>query len=322
MPEHQWYYRKPGILEDTTEGPIAEAAFLAEVRAGRIKLNMKAMSPTRTKQKWCELKSISGVVKTWNQGQIERDAAKQAAAVEKARQKQEVAAEKAKRKQEASAIKQKQKQATENQHQIELGEIAGIADSQDPSVVNGIKTAIQSILTPGEEIRYMAVQKKPVALKQDAVVATTKRLIFYRPKMLGRFDFQDYLWRDLADAHMVQGLIGSTFSAQHVSGEKISMDYLSKEGTTAIYRIAQEMEEQAFHLRRQMHIEEKAAGAANISVNAPAQQAAPQPAPAPASTGGQDDLVARLGKLKAMFENDLITQEDFDRRKAEILAEL
>jgi membrane protease subunit (stomatin/prohibitin family) len=44
-----------------------------------------------------------------------------------------------------------------------------------------------------------------------------------------------------------------------------------------------------------------------------------QPAPAPSST---DDPVARLGKLKSLLENGLISKEDFEKTKAEILASL
>jgi len=46
-------------------------------------------------------------------------------------------------------------------------------------------------------------------------------------------------------------------------------------------------------------------------------------APAAASAGGGgNDVTARLGKLKTLLANDLITQEDYDRRKGEILAEI
>ncbi len=50
------------------------------------------------------------------------------------------------------------------------------------------------------------------------------------------------------------------------------------------------------------------------------QQAAPAAA-APAAPSG-DDLVSRLGKLKGLLDAGLITQDDFDAKKAEILSSI
>ena len=44
-------------------------------------------------------------------------------------------------------------------------------------------------------------------------------------------------------------------------------------------------------------------------------------AAAPAAAAG-DDLVARLGKLKSLLDAGLISQDDFDTKKAAILAEI
>ena len=49
--------------------------------------------------------------------------------------------------------------------------------------------------------------------------------------------------------------------------------------------------------------------------------AAPAAAAAPVAPAG-DDLVARLGKLKGLLDAGLISQDDFDTKKAEILAAL
>lgn len=54
------------------------------------------------------------------------------------------------------------------------------------------------------------------------------------------------------------------------------------------------------------------------------QPAAPQPAapPSQAPTGAAEDPMAKLGKLKQLLDGGLITQQDFDKKKAEILAAL
>lgn len=53
-------------------------------------------------------------------------------------------------------------------------------------------------------------------------------------------------------------------------------------------------------------------------MNAMSQPQAPAAPAAPAA----DDLATRLGKLKTLLENDLISQEDFDAKKAEILSQI
>lgn len=152
------------------------------------------------------------------------------------------------------------------------------------------------------------------------MIATNRRLIFFRSKLLGRFEFQDYLWFDLSNAHVQQNLLGSVFTARHVSGHVLTMDYLPKESANALYRLAQEREEQARLARHQLHVDTMRAGAAQVNVQTTIPAAAPA-MPAPASPAA-DDVVARLEKLKAMADKGLITQADFEKRKQEILAQL
>ena len=59
----------------------------------------------------------------------------------------------------------------------------------------------------------------------------------------------------------------------------------------------------------------------------PPQTPATPPQQPPATSpqqaaAGSEDVVARLGKLKELLDQDLITQQDFDARKAEILGEI
>jgi ribosomal protein L35AE/L33A len=171
---------------------------------------------------------------------------------------------------------------------------------------------------------YVAVQRKllGVNIKQDAAIATHKRLILYRSKMLGRYDFDDYLWRDLHDAHLSQGMVAAKFTAQHVNGQVIEMDYLSKPGSQYLYRLAQDAEEAAHEYRRQIELEQARAGATNISMGgSPSGQPATPQQPEPQANAAADPM-QRLSRLKQLRENDLITEDEFQSRKQAILAEL
>jgi hypothetical protein len=183
---------------------------------------------------------------------------------------------------------------------------------------------VQGILTTSESIQLIVVQEKPlVNVSPDAVIVTNRRMIFYHPKLLGRFEFNDYLLIDLRNAHVKQGMMGSTFTAQHVSGRLLNMDWLPKAAAQRLYRLSQELEERARQSRIEMDLEYRRAGATNINIG---QLPATQPfAQVPAAISAQptgDDLVQRLETLKMMLDRGLITPEDYDRRKGEILREV
>ncbi|MCJ7445305.1 MAG: PH domain-containing protein, partial [Methanotrichaceae archaeon] len=79
--------------------------------------------------------------------------------------------------------------------------------------------------------------------KPDAVVLTNKRFIIYHPGLLG-IKFDDFLWRDLIDIKLTEGLLGAklTFEAK---GRKRSIDKLPKTEARKAYAISQEKEQEA-----------------------------------------------------------------------------
>jgi len=193
-------------------------------------------------------------------------------------------------------------------------------EQQDPEVVEKVHARVSEILTRGEEIRYIAVQKKPALnLTPDCVVLTSKRFILYRPKLLGRVDFEDYIWRDLRDARLKEGFLGATLSMQTVSGKKLFMDYLPKAQARKLYSLAQEMEEDVREERRRREMEEKRAAAGGIYLQD--TQLSPQQAPQPAAPA-QPTPMEKLQQLKQMLEAGLITQEQYDTKSQEILAQM
>jgi hypothetical protein len=191
-------------------------------------------------------------------------------------------------------------------------------EEQDPAIVAQVHTRVQQILTSGEEIQYIAVQKKPVMnLAPDCAVLTNRRFIIYRPKLLGRVTFDDYIWRDLRDVKLEEGLVGATLCFHTLGGQKVSLDYLPKAQARLLYRTAQEMEERCIEERRVRSMEEMRAAAGGVVVQNAMMPAPPQP-PMPS----QDGLVQRLKSLKDMLDAGLISQAEFDTKKAEILRSL
>jgi Bacterial PH domain/Short C-terminal domain len=192
-------------------------------------------------------------------------------------------------------------------------------EEQDPAVVEQVYSKVSEILTSGEEIRYIAVQKKlGLNVSPDAVILTNKRFIKYKSKMLGRVDFEDYIWRDLHDVHVKEGMRGATLKMKTTDGHKISIDDLPKSQARRLYSLAQNIEEDVAEERRQRELEEKRAAAGGITMQT-ATPIAPQPVPQPAP---QQDPMGQLTKLKSMVDAGLITEEEYNTKKAEILANM
>lgn len=194
-----------------------------------------------------------------------------------------------------------------------------MTDGQNPEMIQKLLKRVTEICTSTEEPLYMAVQQKPVAnLAPDAVVLTNRRVIIFRQKMLGRMDFVDVAWLQVGNVHMKENLMGATLTIRGMNGHTEQVDYVPKEQARRVYRIAQEREEEALELRRQRMMEEQRNAAGGVVFNA----AISAPAPMAAQSQAADDPVARLGKLKAMFDNGLISEADFNQTKARILADL
>ena len=190
-------------------------------------------------------------------------------------------------------------------------------ENQDPKSVEKLLSKVSGLLTADEEVQYIAVQKKPVLnTSPDCVALTNKRVIFCRPKNFGlSMEFKDHQWKDVIDIHIKENMLGADFTIKTAKGSDL-MDYLPKDQARKLYQFGQGKEEEARDYRRQRDLEDKrAAAGGGIVVNAGA-------APPPPPLNNPDDPMEKLKKLKAMLEYELLTQTEYDERRATILATL
>ena len=171
---------------------------------------------------------------------------------------------------------------------------------------------VKEILTSGEEVLFSVDQMPIAGLKPDTIVLTNKRFIIYCPGLLS-CKFDDFLWRDLINVNLKEGFLGAklTFEA---TGRKMSIDKLPKSEARKAYSIAQEKEQEAAEIRRHRQMQEDSAKAGHIVIGSGSSGT-------PSSTT-TDDPMAKLTKLKNMFDAGLITQEEYDKKKAEILSSM
>lgn len=196
-----------------------------------------------------------------------------------------------------------------------------VGDDQDPGVVEKVVKKAKDLLTTGEQVEYVGVQKKPVInIAPDVVLLTNKRFMIVRPKMMG-MTFEDHIWREVANVHMSEQMLGATITCTIVGGKKLEIDSIPKKQARRIYAYAQEVEERMQEERRSREMEEKRAAAGGVFIQSPIpvqQQAMPVPAAAPSA----DDPMAALGTLKKMLDAGYIQPGEYESKKAEILSRL
>jgi hypothetical protein len=190
-------------------------------------------------------------------------------------------------------------------------------EEQDPKAVEKTLERINSLLTSNEQVEYIAVQKKPaINISPDCLAITNKRIIFCRPKNFGlSMDFKDYNWQDILDCHIKEGILGSTFTMKTTRSLFDGMEYLPKKQARKLYQFAQEKEEEMREYRRQKDLEDKraSAGGGIVVNNTPST---------PTEIPNQDDSFAILQKLKGLVDNGILSQQEYEDKKNEILLRL
>jgi len=194
-----------------------------------------------------------------------------------------------------------------------------LGEQQDPIVAQQVHQRVSQILTRDEEILYIAVQKPLISLSPDSIVLTNRRFIIYKPKLLGGVDFEDYIWRDLNDVKLKEGMINSSISMKTTGGHVVFIEHLPKAQARKLYAFAQEREEQVREERRIREMEEKRAAAGGIVFQG--SPSFPNSVSVPISPTPVDPL-QKLTQLKAMLDAGLITQQEYDAKKTDLLSRM
>ena len=165
-------------------------------------------------------------------------------------------------------------------------------EKQDPVVVLRVYDQVITLCAEGETVKYIAVQKKPtVSWSVDSVVVTSRRLLIFHKVLIG-MRFNDFRWQEIERVQLIEGLTGSTLTVR-VGRKTTKVRFLPKKQARKLYQHAMEMKE----LVRED--------------NSPRDTAD--------STQKSDDPAKRLRKLKEMLDEGLITQEESDAKRKQIL---
>jgi hypothetical protein len=222
-------------------------------------------------------------------------------------------------------------------------------EEQDPKAIEKITSKLSDLLMRGEEVGYIAVQKKPaITVFPDSIVLTNKRIIICKPKNLGlSMDFTDYTWDEIFCTFVKENILGSEFSFSTKTDIQTSIDYIPKIQARKIFTYAKEqldilknpvatatpiVEEVQTEDIEESEIEEveteEVTSFAEFLPAAPVYETYEQIQPqAPAPTGdrklselSKEELFDKLQNYKKLLDNGLIMQGEYDAFKKEILS--
>ncbi|SHF93506.1 PH domain-containing protein [Flavobacterium defluvii] len=220
-------------------------------------------------------------------------------------------------------------------------------EEQDPKAIEKITSKLNDLLMKGEEVGYIAVQKKPaITVFPDSIVLTNKRIIICKPKNLGlSMDFTDYTWDDIASTFVKENILGSEFSFGTKTDLAISIDYIPKIQARKIYTYAkeqldllknpvsntapvQETAEPVFEEEAEEIEEVETEEVTSFAEILPAAPVTETYEPLPTQPAGErklsdlskEELFDKLQNYKKLLDNGLIMQGEYDAYKKEILS--
>lgn len=165
-------------------------------------------------------------------------------------------------------------------------------------MVSNIPESISKLFS-GDEVVSMVVE--PTSLKPkihpQKLIITNRRIVIYKPGFIGA-ETEEYPFESIDKIDHKKGFMRSEIEI-HAAGKEIELENISNDDAVKAINI----------IRQNMHAQKLAQK--TVVLQQPAQ-AAPQ----------QEDPVTKLKQLKEMVEADLISQEEYDKTKAAILAKM
>jgi len=233
-----------------------------------------------------------------------------------------------------------------------------LQDGQDPKVVEKIHDKIADMLTAGEHIEYIAVQKKPVVtLWPDCIAVSDKRIFLCEFTKFGlTTNFEVFRWNEVRDVTFEAGMFGVTMSLVPMSEETLIISHIPEAQARKLHEIikteldnvknpapAPEIEKtEARHLPPPQTVGKKKQEI-TFEIVRPAEDDREEPIAEPIPAGGlaffppeepvpkalaipstdenDGEQAQKLEKLKKLYHRQLITRAEYESLKSERLSQ-
>jgi hypothetical protein len=199
-----------------------------------------------------------------------------------------------------------------------------LTDDQDPRTAEKILGKLRDMLTSGEAVVYLAIQKKPaVTLIPDCIAVTNKRIIFCLPGNLGlTTNFITFTWQEVKEVSFKEEFFGSKFLTIPQKGENISIDYIPKIQARKLYQFCNEQLEKQRDISTKPETDNKKPITDQTDEIFKSDAGIKEDEASSPMSASEDEVTTKLKKLKILFEKQLITQEEYESKKADILSQL
>ncbi|RZM28235.1 MAG: hypothetical protein EOO88_09755 [Pedobacter sp.] len=205
-----------------------------------------------------------------------------------------------------------------------------LSDEQEPRAVEKVLNKLNDLLSSNEELIYLAVQKKPaVNLLPDCIAVSSKRIFYCEPGNFGiTMNFKDISWKSIKEVSFKEELFGSKFICVPQHGENIVTEFIPKVQARKLYQAATEQLENFRIQNEKKDIEEKKSPTLDAffedAVEVEEAVIIPPASEPPVNTftppvEEEDETTLKLRKLKTLYDKQLITQEEYEAKKASIL---
>jgi hypothetical protein len=198
-----------------------------------------------------------------------------------------------------------------------------LSDDQDPRTAEKVLGKLRDMLTSGEAVIYLAIQKKPaVTLMPDCIAVTNKRIVFCLPENLGlTTKYITFTWAEVKEVSFIEAFFSSKFITIPQRGENIAIDYIPKVQARKLLQFCNEQLEKHKTIPSGP---ETALQNENLADDyASYIEVKDEDKPVVSTLADmEDELTQKLKKLKILFEKQLISQEEYERKKADILSQL
>ncbi len=183
---------------------------------------------------------------------------------------------------------------------------------------------LRSVLTAGEKVQCGALQLRLWALlhRRAMVVATDRRILFFRRGLLGGFDLRDVQWQDVQDAHVKEHffphVLGADLAIETSAGASLRLKGLESDKARRIYAYAQSQEHAWREKNRIREIEEMRARSGGITLGGAGE---PVASVAAGPVGGVD-VTVKLKEAKELLDSGAISDAEYETIKARLINSL
>ncbi len=184
---------------------------------------------------------------------------------------------------------------------------------------------LQSLLVAGENIEHLATQVYIFALinssRRAIIAATPMRMIIFKRGLFGGYELTDIRWQDLENVNIsesfFENIFGSSFTIKIRQGSTLIVKGVQSVQVRPLYVYSQQQEQSWREKNRIRKIEEDRAKAGGIMIGT----AIPN-SPPPLSTPAEDTVMIRIQKAKALFDQGIMSDDEYEAVKARIFNEL